>query len=113
MFCSDPSVETYRHQEQVFNIYGLVMEILMMVLILAGFYILFIKHRHLVKPFFIKMLWATFLLINLARLSHSLFAKIYNSKRDSFDTLEEKDDWEENSSEAKALDIVFLTCTTI
>ena len=113
MFCSDPSIDTYRNQEQVLNLYGLVMEILMMVLILAGFYILFIKHRHLVKPFFIKMLWATICLVNLARLSHSLVAKIYNSERDTYDTLHEKEDWEKHSSEAMALDIAALTLTTI
>ena len=113
MFCSDPSTDTYLHQELVFNIYSLVMEILMAVLILAGVYILFIKHRHLVKPNLIKVLWATFCLINLARLLCSLVYKTYISKRDSFDTLDERDDWEKNSSEAKALNRATLTLAAI
>ena len=113
MLCTDPSVDTYRHQELVFNRYGLAMEILMMVLILAGVYILFIKHRHLVKPNFIKVLWVTLCLINLARLLCSLVYKTYISKRDSFDTLDERDDWENNSSEAKALNRATLTLAAI
>ena len=90
MFCSEPTVDTYLHQELVFNRYAYVMEILMLVLILAGVYNLFIKQRNLVKPNFIKVLWATFFLINMAMISRSIVAIIFNSKRDSYDTKDEK-----------------------
>ena len=89
MFCSEPTADTYFHQESIFNRYAFVMEVLMMILIFAGMIFLFYAHRNLVKPFFIKVLWAIFCLINMARLSRSLVVYIYNNKRDSIDDPDE------------------------